>query len=271
MANSRPISLAALTVLEVSPLEAVRIAANCGYTHVGLRPVAATATEPHFPILESQSLSDELAHVLAGEGIGVLDVEIVRLVPQMDWEELERVLEFAARFAANRLLVADNDPEPMRSRDSLARLGERASAFSVVPHLEFMPWTCAPDLTAAKARVAGIANARLLVDAFHLARSGGSPKDLAPGDPDVGYLQLCDIAGPVPPIDEILREARSERLMPGTGEIDLCALLGRFPGLSLSLEVPNDAMRDDGISAEERARLAIGHMRAVLDRCHASG
>ena len=76
-----PISLAALTVLEVSPLEAARIAARCGYSHIGLRPVAATPTEPHFPILDDRRLSAELARVLAGEGIGVLDVEIVRLVP----------------------------------------------------------------------------------------------------------------------------------------------------------------------------------------------
>ncbi len=259
MADNLPVSLAALTVLEVSPLEAARIAARCGYTHIGLRPVAATPTEPHFPVLIDRSLSDELAKVLAGEGIGVLDVEIVRLVPQIDWGELERVLEFAARFGAPRLLVADNDPDSARSHASLAQLADRSAAFGVTPHLEFMPWTCAPNLASARARIAGIANCRLLIDAFHLARSGGSPDDLVPGDPAIGYLQLCDIAGPIPAMNEILREARSDRLFPGEGEIELAELLQLLPGLPIALEIPN-ALSDPA----SRARKAIEATRTLL-------
>jgi sugar phosphate isomerase/epimerase len=258
------ISLAALTVLEVSPLETAQIAAACGYTHIGLRPVAATSTEPHFPILGDRKLSDELARVLAGEGIGVLDVEIIRLVPDMDWSQLETVLAFAAKFGAKRMLVADNDPDSGRSKASLAELAGRAAGYGVTPHLEFMPWTCAPDLAAAKDRIAGIENCRLLLDAFHLARSGGSPSDIIPDDPDIGYLQLCDIAGSIPPMEEILREARSDRLMPGQGEIDLAALLRRLPGIPISLEVPCDRLRDSGVSAEQRARSAIEHLADVL-------
>ena len=266
MADSRTISLAALTVLEVSPLEAVRIAARCGYSHIGLRPVAATPAEPHFPILADRSLSNELARVLEGEGIGVFDVEIVRLVPEMDWDGLERVLDFAARFSASRLLVADNNPDSARSSASLAELAERAAMFGVTPHLEFMPWTCAPDLAAARKRTAGIANCRLLIDAFHLARSGGSPSDLAQNDPAIAYLQLCDIAGPIPAMDKILREARSERLFPGEGEIDLIGLLSRLPGLPVSLEVPADRLRDSGADAFGRARMAIDATRTLLAR-----
>jgi sugar phosphate isomerase/epimerase len=264
MVSGRPISLAALTVLEVSPIEAVRIAGSCGYTHIGLRPVAATPAEPHFPVLDDRKLAAELAQVLDGEGIGVLDIEIVRLVPEMCWPELDRVLEFAARFGANRLLVADNDPDPERSRSNLAELAERAADFAVTPHLEFMPWTCAPNLAAARARIGGIANCRLLIDAFHLARSGGSPGDLAQGDGDVGYLQLCDIAGPIPAMDEILNEARGNRLFPGEGEIDLARLLERLPGIPVSLEVPADRLRDAGLDAASRARMAMEATRSLL-------
>ena len=271
MAPPPSLSLAALTVLEVSPLEAARIAARCGYSHIGLRPVAATQAEQHFPILADRSLSGELARVLAGEGIGVLDVEIVRLAPEMDWVQMERVLEFAARFSASRLLVADNDPDSSRSRASLAELASRAAGFGVTPHLEFMPWTCAPNLAAARQRIAGIANCRLLIDAFHLARSGGSPGDLAASDPDIGYLQLCDIVGPVPAMDEILREARSGRLFPGEGEIDLAGLLTRLPGLPLSLEAPNDRLRDSGVDAASRARMAIAATRTLLARTGRDG
>jgi sugar phosphate isomerase/epimerase len=259
----RAISLAALTVLEARPIAAVRIAARCGYSHVGLRPVAATDSEPHVPILTDPAARRELLAVLAGEGITVLDCEIVRLLPETDWDLMERAVEFTTEFGSARLLVADNDPEPARSADSLARLAALAAPLGVTPCLEFMPWTSSPNLAAARQRIAGTANAALLIDAFHLARSGGSPSDLDPDD-RVSYLQLCDIAGQIPPLDAILREARADRLFPGEGEIDLAGLLQRLPGLPVSLEVPADRLRDAGASAEARAHLAITATRRVL-------
>jgi sugar phosphate isomerase/epimerase len=264
--DTRAVSLAALTVLEASPVDAVSIAARCGYSHIGLRPVPATPEEPHVPILTDISLQRELAARLEGEGLAVLDMEIVRLREVMDWSAMEAVLAFAQKFGAHFLLVADNDPEPARSRDSLARLADMAAAYDVVPHLEFMPWTCSPNLAAAQARTTGLANCGLLVDAFHLARSGGVPTDIAAHDPATGYLQLCDIAGPIPAMDEILREARSDRLFPGEGEIDLVALLRRLPAIPVSLEIPADRLRDAGWSAEQRAQKAIAACRAVLER-----
>ena len=198
----------------------------------------------------------------------MLDCEIVRLLPETDWELMQRTIDFAADFGAHRLLVADNDPDASRSAASLARLAGMAAAHEVAACLEFMPWTCAPDLTAARRRIAGIDGAALLIDAFHLARSGGSPADLLASD-RVSYLQLCDIGGPIPAMDEILREARSDRLFPGEGEIDLAGLLARLPHCPVSLEVPADRLRDAGVAAEQRARLAIAAARRVmgLARC----
>jgi sugar phosphate isomerase/epimerase len=260
----RAISLAALTVLEAGPFEMVRIARACGYSHVGLRPIPAAAGEPHMPILDNHPNRSELHRVLDGEGIAVLDCEIVRLTDAIDWDIMARVVDFAAEFGASRLLVADNDPDHGRSRDSLARLAGLASACGVVPCLEFMPWTCSPNLAAAREKVAGLGNAALLVDAFHLNRSGGSPEDIAPCDP-VSYLQLCDIAGPVPALtEEILREARADRLFPGEGEIDLAALIRQTGSVPVSLEVPADRLRLAGVPALERARLAIEASRRLL-------
>ena len=260
----RPISLAALTVLEVTPLEAVRIAAACGYNHVGLRALPATPAEHDHGLLTRTGVLDAVARALADEGVGVLDVEIVRLSPHMDWAVIERVLDLAAKLGAGRLLVADNDPEPARAHDTLAALAQRAAGYGVPPHLEFMPWTDAPDLAAARQRINGIPNCKILVDAFHLARSGGCPEDLADADPAVGYLQLCDIAGPIPPMPEILAEARANRLFPGEGDIDLAGLLARLPGLPVSLEVPADRLRDAGATAFDRAKLAIEATRALI-------
>jgi sugar phosphate isomerase/epimerase len=270
--QARAISLAALTILEVSPVEGARIAARCGYSHIGLRPIAATPVEPHFPIMADAVLRRELKAAIRDEGIAVLDIEIVRLLPEMDWDAMAMVFAFAQEFGAERLLVADNDPDPLRSHDSLAELASRAGAYGVTPHLEFMPWTCAPDLMAGRERLAGIANGRLLVDAFHLARSGGTVDDIvqAKAGTGIGYLQLCDIAGPIPAMDEILREARSARLFPGDGDIDLVSLLKTLPDIPISLEIPADALRDLGVTAETRALMAIGKAQHILARADAT-
>lgn len=258
------ISLAALTVLEVSPREAIGIAAQCGYSHIGLRPLAATPAEPQPTMLHDAAEQADLLAALDGEGLAVLDIEIARLTPEMDWAHLDRVLDFGARFGCHRLLVADNDPDPARSAENLSRLADLGAVRGVVPCLEFMPWTCAPDLAAARDRIAGIAHAAMLVDAFHLARSGGTPGQIAIDDPRISYLQLCDIAGPIPPMDEILREARSDRLFPGDGEVPLGDLIARLPGRPISLEIPSDRLRDSGVAAAERARRAIDATRRLL-------
>ncbi len=243
------------------------MAARCGYSHIGLRPVAATPGEPHVPILTDASIRRDLLATLHGEGVGVLDVEIIRILPQMDWALIDAVLTFAQQFGATRMLVADNDPVDARSKASLSQLAERALPYGVTPHLEFMPWTCAANLAAAQSRVAGIANCALLLDAFHLVRSGGQVDELQHGDPQIGYLQLCDIGGPIPIMDEILREARSARLFPGEGDIDLTQLVRRLPDIAISLEVPADALRDAGWTAEMRARRAMDTTLALLEQC----
>jgi len=262
----RPLSLAALTVLEAGPVETIRIAAATGYSHVGLRPVAATPTEKHWPMLRDKTLADAIRAALAEGNIGVLDVEILRLTPQIDWDEVQATVDFAQSLGAARVLVADNDPDPARSRDSLAHMGAVAAAAGVTIALEFMPWTHAPNLATARERAQGLEGVALLVDAFHLVRSGGKAEDVAQGDPLISYLQLCDIAGPIPPMETILQEARADRLFPGEGEVDLVTLLRRLPDLPISLEVPADRLRLAGVSAQERAALAIAATRRVLEQ-----
>jgi sugar phosphate isomerase/epimerase len=67
-------------------------------------------------------------------------------------------------------------------------------------------------------------------------------------------------------MDEILREARSDRLMPGAGEIDLAGVLARLPDRPLSLEIPCDRLRDSGVGAGERAHMAIKATRDILEK-----
>jgi sugar phosphate isomerase/epimerase len=266
--NKRAVSLAALTVLEVSPPQMIEIAARCGYSHVGLRPIPATPDEVHFPLMADKALERETLATLRAYDIGVLDIEILRLKPDTRVLEFEAVLEFGAQCGARFALVAGNDPDASRLADNFAHLGDLARPFGLRPHIEFMPWTNVQDLGAAMnlAKTCRSDNVGVLIDAFHLNRSGSLVEDIPFDDPVFGYTQLCDISGPIPnDLDEILFQARAARLFPGQGDCPLLAILQRLPpNTPISLEVPADALRDHGMTAHARALAAIHGLSAIL-------
>jgi len=71
---THPLSLAALTVLELSPPEMVACAAEAGYPHVGLRLLPATDTEPTWPVIGHTPLVREIERRLADTGVRTLDI-----------------------------------------------------------------------------------------------------------------------------------------------------------------------------------------------------
>jgi sugar phosphate isomerase/epimerase len=269
--NQRIMSLAALTVLELSPPEMIDVAAHAGYSHVGLRTQPATPEEYHFPLLRDAGLRRETGARLRDTGIKVLDIEILRLKPDTVVADFEPHLALGAEFGASELLVAGNDPDEHRLTENFAALCDLAARYRIRPHLEFMPWTDARDLTQAMRIVegAGRENGCVLVDAFHFDRSASRLDDLRrlPAS-RIHYAQLCDVAGPRPDdMAEILRQARNERRFPGDGDCDLAGLLRALPpDLPLSLEIPARHLLEQGVSARERAKMALDKTREVLAR-----
>lgn len=269
--SDRILSLAALTVLELSPPEMVEVAAQAGYSHVGLRLEPATPEEYHFPLVADAGLRKQTAQRLKDTGIKVLDVEILRLKPETRVADFEAILAVGAEFGATELLVAGNDPDEARMTDNFAALCDLSKQFGLHPHLEFMPWTNARDLLQAQRVVnaAGRDNGCILVDAFHFNRSASRLEDLAQVPVErLRYAQLCDVAGPRPDdMDEILRQARNERRFPGEGDCDLIGLLNTLPAnIALSLETPTRQLMEQGVSALERARMALEKTQVLLAR-----
>ena len=252
----RQIALAALTVLELPPPEQVAIAAQTGYSHVGLRliPVAGQ-TLPAFD-------ERELEHRLADSGIRVLDVEVFRLDENTRVAQFEPTLALAARLKATEILVHGADAEEHRLADTLSQLCALAAGYGINANIEPMPWV--EVSTVAKARrvleKAAMKNAALLIDPIHFFRADNSFGDLS-GAP-LRYLQFCD-AHPGRPTDvqELIRQARGDRLFPGEGALDLRGLMRALPdGLPMSLEVPHAG----GLGALERARRALSATRKFL-------
>jgi sugar phosphate isomerase/epimerase len=257
----RALSLAALTVLELSPVEMVRCAAQAGYTHVGLRPVAATAHEPQWPLCGDTPLRREVIAALRDTGVQVLDIEILRLKPDTDVAAFDAVLDTGAAFGARFVLVAGNDPDEARLTERLAALARRASAFGLRPCLEPMPWTDVRDFTQALrvAEATGLDEVGVLVDPLHFDRGGNHAEQLLPVLPSrLPYLQLCDAPAERPAtLEGLLHQARVARLPPGHGGLGLVGLLSTAPaGAPLSLEVPLAPLPGEAaMAAQDRAAL----------------
>jgi sugar phosphate isomerase/epimerase len=256
---NRPIGLAALTCIELAPPELVSAAAAAGYDCVGLRliPVAGQTLPPFN--------ERELEQRVADSGMRVLDVEIFRLSPEVDIENFEPVMTAAARVRATEILVHGADPDEARLVESFGRLCELAARYGLHANLEPMPWVEVSTMAKAGRIVDGAAreNAALLVDAIHFYRADNSLAELKKIEgKKLRYLQFCD-AHPGRPKDmqEMIRQARGDRLLPGEGALDLRGLLGALPeSLPLSLEIPMARK----LEPFERARAALEATRRFL-------
>jgi sugar phosphate isomerase/epimerase len=270
---TRRISLAALTVLELTPPDMVSCAAEAGFSHVGIRLIPATPTEPQYDIVGDTPLLREVERRLADTGVRVLDVEIFRIKPDTRVTDYEAAIATAARLGARELLVAGNDPDEARLIDTFGAFCDLADRYGLGAGLEFMPWTDTKDLQQA-ARVVervGRHNAGVLIDPFHLSRSRSRIEDIATIPASrLHFMQFCDVPAAIPPtMDAILAEARAERLFPGQGGVALLSLLRAVPrDIPLSIEVPTHALAQTA-PATERARRALAATRRVLTQLDA--
>ena len=263
-------SLAFLTVFDLGPVEAVRVAARTGYDLVGLRLLPAAASgEADYPIMTDDRLLAETAAAIRDTGVGVADVEIVRLKPETDVAAFAPFFARAERLGARNVLVAGDDPEEARLTERFAALARLAAGHGLTVDLEFMPWTRVPNLAAARRIVetAGEANGGVLIDALHYDRSDTTLDEIAAMPRQrINYVQFCDGPADYDPSDAGLIEiARRARLMPGEGGIDLAGLARAIPpDAVISIEIPNHALARR-LAPEERAALALRTTRAVVE------
>lgn len=267
----RPIGLAHFTVLDVPPPELVGLATRIGYAAIGLRLIAAAPGTPVYDIPAGSAAMADMRRRLDGEGIHVHDVEIATIGPGFEPRSLAAVLDSAAGLGARRLSVCADEPDLGRLTDRFAALCDLAAGFGIGVDLEWMAWRPLCRLADAVAVVTAAARpgAGVLVDALHLFRTCSRPADLAAVPPVLlRSVQLCDARAEAPVgTAAIIAEARSGRLPPGEGVLDLDALVAALPAdAALSAEVPMGT----ALPPEERARRVYEATRALLERQRAA-
>lgn len=267
---TRQFSLAFLTVADLAPAEAIRVAAETGYTSVGLRllPAAASGEGP-YPILTDKAVLAEAQAALAETGISVGDVEIVRLKPETQPDEFKPFLECAQALGASKILVAGDDADHSRLVQTFAAFAELAAGYGLTSDLEFMPWTGVRDAAQALAIVeaAGQPSGGVLADALHWDRTGRNPKDLKSIPRErIHYFQICDAPADYDPSDVgLIAIARGGRLLPGDGGIDLHSFVCALPeDVPVSVEIASTDLMQR-VTPRERAARALAAARRIID------
>jgi sugar phosphate isomerase/epimerase len=256
----RLISLAALTVLDLRPDEQIICAQECGYQGVGLRLIPATPQEKHYSLLGDKDRLKVVKNAISESGIQVLDIEIFRLKPETNVNDYEVFLEIGAEVNARNLLVAGNDPDRNRLSDNWEKLSALAKKYNIKPHMEPMPWTDVKDyLDAVDLVESGPEWGSVLIDPIHFFRAEGQCDQIKPEHTQrMGYCQLTDAPAEQPDsMEEILRQAREDRIPPGLGGLPLAQLISKLPAdLALSIEIPLSPKWKCN-SPKEKAQLAL--------------
>jgi sugar phosphate isomerase/epimerase len=251
-----PLFLASATAPAASRVDMVRNAAAAGFAGVGLRFDREAAASGELA---------ELSRVLGDTGLGVLDIEVIRIGNE-DPAVTAHLFDAASALSARTMLTVSDIPDRAATVDRLGELADEAASRNLRISLEFMVFTAIRTLADAVSIVRELNHPAvgILPDALHMDRSHSAVSDLAAVRQLIAHAQLCD-APKVAPVgnEALLEEARFVRSMPGEGELELIPFLGAIGDAPISVEVQSRVLQSSFDPAVV-ARRAFDTARRVL-------
>jgi len=256
--------LSYLTVAGASPAEHMAVAGAAGFDAITLRAVPSGQ-------LPDQAQDALDAHRNTPTWVPIADVEYADIHAELDVRALEPLLALAAALGARILTTLVTDFDERRATRAFERLCRLAETYGVLVGLEFTAYTAVRSLDQANAMVERVGSpaAVVLVDALHLARTGGTAAlvaELASARPErFPALQLCDaITDPAPDgLEGLAREAREDRRLPGSGDLPLEELILALPGAVHYVEAPcRDLAHLSYATRAHRAATALRELQA---------
>ncbi len=264
---TRMFSLAHLTLQNCTLDDFVEIAARTGYDCVSLRMTRVSDKDRIYPLTSDASLRNNLKRHVNDAGLGILDVELALMDPITEPETYVPLLDASADLGAREIIVQLPDPDRQRAIDRYGRLCDLAAERGLGAALEFVSWTETSDVRSAAAIVEAASrdNGGLLIDMLHFDRSGSALEDLERIPREwFRFVHLCDAPRAAPSLTEgVINTARSARLFPGDGQINIREILRRIPTVPCSLEIPNSELTSI-LGPEEFARRALEAARDYL-------
>jgi sugar phosphate isomerase/epimerase len=254
--SARLVSLAAGTILDVTPVEAVTVAHRAGWPACGIWYDGATWT--------GRTTAD-VGRRLLDTGTIALDVEAA--IFSDDGDHGDGLVDAAIALGARFVLAASRLAPSPAVIDRFGDLCDRALAGNVTVVLEFLPifGVASFDQAHAVVTAAGRSNAGVLVDTLHLARSGDAPTRLRGIDRHLlPYVQIAD--APAAPADPSLRglvdEALHGRRLLGDGDLDVRGVLDAVPDVPLSFELRSRGLMAAYPDPVDRARAVLENWRS---------
>lgn len=236
-----PLGLAHLSLVGTAPPDLVLVAAEAGFDFIGARVRPVTPAERPYDLSPGSPMLRNTLARMRDTGVTVRDIEFLLLDGTDQREAWLRMMAAGQALGAVSLTVACADEDTDRAADTLARMAEDGRGFGIVPTFEPISYQTVRSVPDA-AELARRAGCRIVLDALHFHRSGGTPRQLREHADVVEMLQLCDGPAERPATREgLVHESRAERGIPGEGEFDLPALVAAF-GLDvpLSVETPSE-------------------------------
>ena len=263
-----PLSIAHLCELDVAPAELIEYAASAGISSVGLRIAHASPGGIEYP-LKSKAERAEVRRRIETTGVSVLYIELISISEATRAADYKTMFETGAELGATRLTVAADTTDISLVSDRFGQICELANGYGINVDFEFMPFRAIRTLREAAEIVsqAGQPNGHILVDTLHMFRSGSLAGDLAKLDPAmIGTLQICDAPRVAPPPSDLVTEARTRRLMPGHGGLDLWSVIDALPAdIMIGVEVPL-ASQYPNLDPAQRLSVMVRETRRFLEQ-----
>lgn len=271
----RLFSLAYLTIPGVDPVEQIRIARQTGYDCVGLRTIPMNLpSEPKYLMHEDKELFRVTQQALKDYEIKLLDIELARIRPDLDIREYEPAFAAAAELGAENVLSSVWTRDRSFYTEQVGLVAEMAKRYGLKLNVEFLPWAGVRNLQEAITLLEklNMDNLFIMVDTLHAGRAGVTAEELKRADPRYfHYIHLCDgPAGPNgdPVLNDIedermLHTARSARLYPGEGVMDIAGMVGALPKVHVAIELPH-LRRIQELGREGHARRCLESAKAYF-------
>lgn len=271
------IGLGCANVMKAGLIELIETAARHGFTRISARPYAfAEALEQgHTEKSLRQRLKDAGIKVMLIDGLNrglpgvpspdTIDPALRAVYPPDVFNPPSedicfRAAEYLEAGVVNLIHHRGSPDLPQADlAEAVGKICARAKSRGLRVALEFVPNTGFGSLPIAQAiaEACGQPNCGIVLDFFHLDRSGGTVEDIRRLPPNaIDNIQISDRT-PLPP--GTAYKPMSGRQMPGDGKLPLrdlmAAALANSPNASADIEVLNDELRDMSTDAAT-ARLA---------------
>ena len=204
---------------------------------------------------------------MAATGVGLLDIEVARIIKEARPRDYLPALEAAAELGGRHVLSSAWCDDRPYIVGFFAELCALAQPFGLTVDLEFVTWSGIRTLDEAVEVVkeAKSPNAGIVIDTLHFDRCHAELEKLRSLPREwFHFAQISDApADYSTEREDLIRIGRGERLYLGEGGIDIGSILGCLPQVPLSIEIPNVA-KLASLGAEQYARLCVETARSYL-------